>query len=187
MSNHSDFPELATARFVLREFVQSDIDAVFRGLSHPQVIAHYGVSYATRDDTQQQMDWFRQLVVEQRGIWWAIGDANAPATLLGACGFNDRDHDHRHADIGYWLLPEFWGRAVMRECLPAMLDYGFGALALHRIAAEVEPENIRSSSLLVDLGFVHEGTRRECEFKDGRFLDLADYALLHREWRGTGR
>ncbi|MBM3115439.1 GNAT family N-acetyltransferase [Jeongeupia naejangsanensis] len=186
MSQYADFPTLETARFVLREFVQQDIDAVFRGLSHPQVIAHYGVSYATLDDTQEQMDWFRQIVAEQSGIWWAIADAGTPEVLYGACGFNDRHHEHRHADIGYWLLPEYWGHGVMRECLPAVLDYGFGALALHRVAAEVEPENVRSSALLADLGFVHEGTRRECEFKEGDFLDLADYALLHREWRGSG-
>ncbi|AOY02128.1 GNAT family N-acetyltransferase [Jeongeupia sp. USM3] len=178
------FPTLSTSRFVLREFVQNDIDAVFRGLSHPQIIAHYGVSYDTRDDTRMQMDWFHQISAEQSGIWWAVCAADSPDALLGACGFNDRNHEHRHADIGYWLLPEHWGHGVMRECLPAALGYGFGVLGLHRVAAEVEPENVRSSSLLAGLGFVHEGTRRECEFKDGRYLDLADYGLLRQEWRG---
>ncbi|WP_432720032.1 GNAT family protein [Jeongeupia wiesaeckerbachi] len=177
------FPVLGTPRFVLREFVASDLDAVFRGLSHPQVIAHYGVAYETRDDTRSQMDWFRQIAAERSGVWWAICDSAVPETLLGACGFNDWDHGHRNASLGYWLLPEHWRKGVMRECLPVILNYGFDAMALHRVAAEVEPENLRSSRLLIDSGFIHEGTHRECEWKDDRFLDLADYALLVHEWR----
>ena len=51
-------------------------------------------------------------------------------------------------------------------------------MAVHRIHADVEPENIASSALLRHLGFVHEGTLRDVERKDGKFLSLEQYGLV---------
>jgi ribosomal-protein-alanine N-acetyltransferase len=54
---------------------------------------------------------------------------------------------------------------------------------VHRVEAEVEPENFSSSRLLRKLGFSLEGTRRQCEWKNGRFVDLEYYSLLAGELR----
>jgi len=39
--------EILTDRFRLRNFVQSDIEDVYKGLSHPEVIKYYGISYTS--------------------------------------------------------------------------------------------------------------------------------------------
>lgn len=171
-------PTLRTPRFLLREIVAGDHDAVFAGLSDPAVIEHYGVSYATRAETRVQMDWFARIAAEQTGRWWAICRPEAPAELLGCCGFNDWSHEHRRIELGYWMRPAHQRRGVMRECLPAVVGHAFDALGVHRIEAVVEPENIASCALLEALGFAREGLRRDCEVKHGRFVSLALYGLL---------
>lgn len=173
------FPTLTTQRFQLREIVQEDIRAIFLGLSHPQVIRYYGVSYATLEATQEQMDWYREQVLEGTGIWWGICRAHEPETLLGACGFNDWEQGHRRAELGYWLMPEHWRSGVMRECLAAVIAHGFGTMGLHRIEAVVDTDNGASSGLLRSLGFSHEGVRRECEYHAGRYLSLDCFGLLN--------
>ncbi|MGE8497781.1 MAG: GNAT family N-acetyltransferase [Pseudomonas sp.] len=175
------FPTLATRRFRLREIVADDIQAIFYGLSHPQVIRYYGVSYATLDATRVQMDWYRDLQRERTGIWWGICLPEAPGQLLGACGFNAWAHEHRRAELGYWLMPEHWGGGVMRESLAAAITHGFEVMGLHRIEAVVDTDNGASSGLLRRLGFVHEGIRRECEYQDGRYLSLDCFSLLNSE------
>jgi len=172
------FPELRTARFRLRRIVPADVDVVFRGLSDPAVIAHYGVSYETREATQRQMDWFEEIHAAGTGIWWGISDPEPGAPLIGACGLNDIHAEHRRGELGYWLLPGCWGRGVATECVGAMLEHAYGPMGLHRVAAEVEVDNHASRRLLDRLGFRLEGIRRDYERKHGSFIDLMIYARL---------
>jgi RimJ/RimL family protein N-acetyltransferase len=171
-------PELRTARFTLRRIVPADIGVVFRGLSDPGVIAHYGVSYPTLEATQRQMDWFEEILAAGTGAWWGISEPAPGAPLIGACGLNDIHAEHRRGELGYWLLPEWWGRGVATECVGAMLEHSYGPMGLHRVAAEVEVANHASRRLLDRLGFRLEGIRRDYERKHGSFIDLMMYARL---------
>lgn len=177
------FPTFTTPRFLLREILQADIDAIYKGLSDPRVVEHYGVSYDSLLATQTQMDWYRALQEQQEGLWWGICRPDAAQTLIGACGVNDWERAHRRIELGYWLLPEFWGDGVMRECLAPVIEHAFTVLNVHRVEAVVVPQNIGSCRLLQRLGFIHEGTRRECELKRGQFNDLDHYGLLRTDWR----
>ncbi|MCU6435634.1 GNAT family N-acetyltransferase [Undibacterium sp. Jales W-56] len=172
------FPELRTSRFILRQIVQEDIGNIFKGLSHPKVIAYYGISYDSLIATQEQIEWYRHLEQEQTGRWWAICPIAAPDQLIGACGLYEWDKDNHNADLGYWLHPDYWRQGVMQECLRSVLAHVFSTRQLHRIEAEVEPDNDASSDLLLKLGFQFEGRRREVAWKHQRYVDMDYYALL---------
>ena len=49
----TEFPIIKTQRLLLRQFVESDLHSVFKGLSHPDVIKYYGVSYKTPEELLQ--------------------------------------------------------------------------------------------------------------------------------------
>jgi ribosomal-protein-alanine N-acetyltransferase len=66
----------------------------------------------------------------------------------------------------------------MAEVLPAVLNYGFGALGLHRIEAIVTPGNVASAALLEAHGFQLEGTLRGYARWKGRFWDQWLYARI---------
>jgi len=172
------FPELCTTRFLLRRILPADRDIVFRGLSDPRVVAHYGVSYATLEATQVQMSWFEEIFAQGTGVWWGICRPSYPSELLGAAGLNDLCARHRRAELGYWLLPEHWGQGVARECVTTLLRHAFERMHLYRVGAEADVGNARSIRLLRRLGFQFEGTRRAYELKDGRHLDLMLFARL---------
>ncbi len=173
----ADFPEFFLPSCTLRRIHRNDVQAIFLGLSNPQVIAHYGVSYDSLEAADEQMRWYDALLEEHRGIWWGI-TLPGRSELIGACGFNDWSHSDRSLDIGYWLMPQHWGRGLMQECLAAILRFALSLLGVHRIHADVEPENPASTRLLERIGFVFEGTLRDVEYKGGRFLSLHQYSLL---------
>ena len=183
MFESSSFPTLQTANFLLRQIAQDDLADIFRGLSDPRVTAYYGVSYTTQEAAQVQLQWYRTIEQQHTGLWWAICRRDAPAALLGTCGFYDCDHENHNADMGYWLFPAHWGAGVMREALSAILRHGFAQMRLHRIECEVEPANLASSRLLRALGFSLEGRRRQVAYKNGAFVDMDYYALLAHELR----
>ncbi len=170
---------LKTQRLLLRPFENNDIENVFNGLSHPDVIKYYGVSYSSLEETKIQMQFFKDLEINNTGKWWAVCSVDN-TTFYGGCGLNNMNTQHHKAEIGYWLLPEFWGQGIIPEALTVAIEFGFTKFSLHRIEAIVETENSNSKKIMEKTGFEYEGTMKECEFKNGRFISLDMYARLNK-------
>ncbi|MBL7747030.1 MAG: GNAT family N-acetyltransferase [Chitinophagaceae bacterium] len=173
----TNFPIIKTERLLLRQFADSDLENVYRGLSQPDVIKYYGVSYQTLEATKAQMEFFADLEINGTGIWWAVCSPDN-GIFYGAGGLNSLSKEHQKAEIGFWLLPEFWGKGILAEAMPLICNYGFEHLGLHRIEGIVETENINCKNAMAKLDFRHEGTMRDCEIKNGRFISLDIYAKL---------
>lgn len=171
------FPIIQTERFLLREIVKGDQQKIYEGLSHPDVIKHYGISYNSFEATAGQLEWFNNIYREKTGIWWGISSRHS-TELIGACGFNNISFEHFNAQIGYWLLSAYWRQGILAEIIPQLIRHAFDELHLHKIIAEVEVENIPSKKVLLKFGFQYEGTLKECEFKNGKFIDLEYYGLI---------
>ena len=114
----------------------------------------------------------RQLVLEQRDDGRVIG------TLL----LFKYDEGSARIELGYALGRAHWGRGLMREAVLAACEQVFGAMALRRIEAEVNPDNHASGALLRALGFVHEGRARQRWVAKGRAYDTDLYGCLREEW-----
>jgi ribosomal-protein-alanine N-acetyltransferase len=171
------FPEMTTERLRLRRIRGSDLESVFAGLSNPDVIKYYGVQFDSLDSTREQLRWFEEIYENKSGVWWAISPVGRDL-FYGAIGLNDISQAHRKGEIGYWLLPPYWGNGYVSEVIPAVLDYAFNNLHLHRVEAFVEPGNAPSNKLLARFGFTHEGTMRDCQVKNGAFISLEIHAIL---------
>lgn len=168
---------LYTDRFLLRQFAVEDLPFVFKGLSNPDVIRYYGVNYSTLDETNDQLVWFNELQENETGIWWAICD-KVTLNLFGAIGFNDLKKTEQEAEIGFWLLPEYWGKGIIGEAAPVVCNYAFKTLDISKIVAFVETENENSKKVLGKLGFSYQETMKDCEIKNERFISLAIYTKL---------
>ena len=167
----NNFPTIKTNRLLLREITDFDLGNIFNGLSNPRVIKHYGISFDSLDATKEQMIWF----ADKKQMWWAICSLDNQ-TFYGAGGLNDINLKENKAEIGLWLLPEFWGKGIMKEVLPLITDYGFNKLKLNRIEGFVETENINCKKAMSKLDFRHEKTMKDCEEKNGKLISVDLYA-----------
>lgn len=177
---------METQRFEIREIQDSDIENIYKGLSDPQVIAFYGVSFNTLEETKEQMVWYADLKKNKTGIWWGIY-SKATGDFYGAGGYNDVDSKNKKAEIGFWLLPEYWGQGTMTEVMPVLFKYGFNELGLNRIEGFVDSENIKCKKALSKINFQYEGTMREAEYEDGKFLDIDIYAKIKPKYNIIGQ
>jgi len=171
------FPELVTNRYILQQILPNDQQFIFEGLSDPEVIRYYGVSFHSLESTQEQMQFYDTLIREGTGTWWKIVDRKT-GEKVGAIGFNNFQTKHKKAEIGYWLLPAYWGGGIFAEVLPVVIDYLQSELGVHRIEALIEEGNERSGRALKKAGFIHEGLLRDYEIKNGKFISLHMYALV---------
>ena len=174
-----DFPDLKTSRLHLRQITEADLENIFKGLSDPEVIKHYGVSYKSLEDTWEQLEWYAELERTHSGIWWAIISAET-GDFCGATGFNNLSREHKKAELGFWLLPKYWGKGYVQEAMEAVVECAFQKLQLHRIEAFVETENISSQKALQKQHFQQEGILEDSEIKNGRFISVAIYAKLNK-------
>lgn len=173
------FPEIKTNRLLLRQFKETDLENVFLGLSHPDIIPYYGVSFSTLEETKEQMEFFTDLETNGTGIWWAICSLDN-SEFYGAGGLNSLSKEHQKAEIGFWLLPDFWGKGILSEAMPIICEYGFQNLGLHRIEGFVESKNINCKNAMRKSAFMHEGTMVDCEIKNGKFISLDIYARINK-------
>jgi ribosomal-protein-alanine N-acetyltransferase len=170
-------PPLCTKRLLLQEILPADQPFIFKGLSHPEVIPFYGVRYESLEATAAQMDWYSKMVKEQSGMPWKVVDA-ATGEKIGVISVYSYKQEHNKAETGFWLLPEYWHKGYASEALEAVVQYWKTDKAIHRLEAFVEEGNKASSRLLEKAGFLYEGTMRDCEMKNGKYISLLIYALV---------
>ncbi|GEM_PF-1899922 len=63
------------------------------------------------------------------------------------------------AFLGYYAFAPFAGTGRMEAGLRAMLREAFGPLGLHRLEANIQPENVRSIALVKRIGFRSKDSR----------------------------
>ena len=91
----------------------------------------------------------------------------------------------RSAYLGYYIGEQFAGRGYMTEALQLMLRYAFADLKLHRLEANIQPENVASLRLVKRAGFVCEGYSRRYLKVCGRWRDHERWAIIAEDWQSS--
>jgi ribosomal-protein-alanine N-acetyltransferase len=84
----------------------------------------------------------------------------------------------RSGNLGYWIDRSVAGRGMASLAVALVCDHAFGAGGLHRLQADIRPENLPSQGLVERLGFRREGLLRRYLDIDGDWRDHYTYALL---------
>ncbi|GLB50188.1 GNAT family N-acetyltransferase [Neptunitalea lumnitzerae] len=154
--------------FTLKKIERKDVLYVFSGLSNPDIIKYYGISFDTLEATQEQMIWYDDLLINDTGIWWKI--VSKDNCFVGACGFNDMTKEK--AEIGFWILPDFWKQGYAFAAVSLIVAFAFETLRLNQLEAFVDSRNRACLQLLSKLGFKHIKTYKNYEDTDGSLIDL---------------
>ena len=87
------------------------------------------------------------------------------------------------AYLGFYASARCAGQGLMKEGLGLVIRHAFETLGLHRIEANVQPENARSLTLTRSLGFQKEGFSPRYLKIGGQWRDHERWALLAEDWR----
>lgn len=184
MTEPAAFPTLQTTRLQLREIVAADAPALYAIHSDAHAMRWFGNDPIT--EPAQALALIEGFAAGRRqaspGTRWGVALRDAPDALVGSCGLFRWNRGWRCCSIGYELAVAAQGRGLMREAVSAILGWGFEQMALHRVEAQVHPDNAASLRLLQGLGFVREGLQREAGYWLGVHHDMLPLALLRREF-----
>ena len=173
-----------TERLIVRTFVQEDWRQAHVYLADPQVMRYLPDepydeerSRRTIQDLSVQADRGPDLPNELAVVLKADG------TIIGQIGFSSHHGVARTYEIGWVFHPDYCGRGHATEAAHALIDYGFGAMGLHRIVASCNPENVASWRVMEKLGMRREVHSLEAvPARGGGWEDEYTYAILEREW-----
>ncbi|GAA3225254.1 GNAT family protein [Actinocorallia longicatena] len=88
--------------------------------------------------------------------------------------------------LGYAGFASGVGKGYVTEGVGLAVRYGFGRLGLHRLEADVEPDNVASLRLVERLGFRREGYSPGFIQLDGRWRDYERWAITPEISGGLG-
>jgi ribosomal-protein-alanine N-acetyltransferase len=89
--------------------------------------------------------------------------------------------------LGYAAVAAYAGQGYMREGLELVLARAFTELGLHRLEANIQPDNQASIALVRGAGFVHEGFSERYLKIAGRWRDHERWAIRVEQWRARNR
>jgi len=117
--------------------------------------------------------------------WWLYLQGK-PNVLVGSIGLSAIARGpFQNALLGYALDGELQGQGLMQEGLSAVIAHAFSAeINLHRIQANVRPDNLRSLRVLERLGFEREGFARDYLYIHDKWHDHVMLALRNADFKG---
>ena len=87
---------------------------------------------------------------------WMIRDA-ATQAIIGRAILRHLDVEGvDEVEVGYGLMPEYWGRGLATEIAEACVRIGFDQLGLRSIVAITTPANLASQHVMRKAGLVYE-------------------------------
>lgn len=187
-SNAGPLLPIVTERLLLRAFEPGDGDALAALHGDPELTRWVPWGPRSRQEAEEVLarKMAKTAISEDGGglgIALAVRDAGE---LVGDFTLECAGRDHAAAEIGWMLLAEHQGRGLAREACTAILGLAFEELGLHRVFARIERRNDASVRLAEALGMRREAHFVENEWVRGEWQSELVYAVLAREWLGTG-
>ncbi|ATZ67686.1 GNAT family N-acetyltransferase [Acinetobacter haemolyticus] len=155
----------------LEKFNIQDFDYYFQLVSNTEVMAMITERAIPRDEAEYD---FQQLITNnqlyERFGNFKILDADTNE-FIGLAKLEIKEIDADELELGYMLLPSYWGKGIARKVSQHLLEEAKSQNLINKIFAIIDPKNIASRKILTSQGFIHK------EFKDydglsGEILEL---------------
>lgn len=134
-----------TERLTIRPLKETDRTAFFDMMSNRNVMAPIPrpVMDKAESDTNFEKHLNALLTSDTKVMAIETKDGNA---FIGICAFlkNNNNQD----EIGYRLREQFWGIGYGTETTEGLINYGFNALQMELITADVDTANVNSVKIL---------------------------------------
>jgi ribosomal-protein-alanine N-acetyltransferase len=159
---------LETPRLLVRKWVPDDWKR-FRALfTDPRVMQYIGDGQPWSDSRIRH--WVEESIEAEKTRGWVLWPLVhlEDSEVIGFCGFWTGFPPD--VEMGWRLLPEYWGQGLMTEVAKALMDFGFASYHFDRLIAVAQPENRASIRVMEKIGMAFE--RRFKHFG----IDVVSYA-----------
>lgn len=165
----------------LRALEKEDMEAFRVNANNPDI--EYAVGgWSFPISTTQQYKWYEHVSGDNSNLRLTIAD-KVTDEILGMINLVNIDWKSGCAFTGIRLFdncPKKKGYG--KDAVFAIMEYAFNELRLHRLEGSIIETNIASQKLYEKCGWVVEGVKREAVFKNGKYYNELQVAILKEEY-----
>ena len=167
---------LETEKLILREYVESDFDALYNLLSDPITMKHYPKPYDEKG-TRRWLDWSFDNYEKYGFGLWAI-ELRETGQFIGDCGITMQNIDGETLpEIGYHIHRDYWRQGYGKEAARAVRDWFFTHTDFDAVYSYMTAGNTASYSTAASMGM-----KRVKEYGEGKDGAHYVYALTRQDW-----
>jgi RimJ/RimL family protein N-acetyltransferase len=175
--------EIRTARLLLRELRESDLDAFYAIESHPEVMRYERDSMTEVAAREKLRGILTDAQAEPRKKFYFAVTLPADDQLRGIVAVRINWENVREWEVGWTIDPALWGKGYATEAGNEMVKMGFTQLNAHRVVAFCHAGNTASFRVMEKLGMTCEGRTRETRWLHNQWNDEFIYSILDREFK----
>jgi ribosomal-protein-alanine N-acetyltransferase len=167
----------------LRPFEADDVEDVYAYSRDPE-FARYLPSVPQPYEREHSEQFVAQAMVTDWNVrpQWAIV---LDGRVIGSINTRFAPYAAPHAELGYGISRDWWGRGITTEAARALADWLFSTFDLVRVEATADERNAGSRRVMEHLGMRHEGTFRLRRNDRGTPANEVMYAVLRSEWEAA--
>ena len=145
---------------ILNKFTETDFEDYYRLVGDERVMAM--ITERAIPLEEAKIDFEHELkkntIHPDFGIFKIIDEENH--SFIGLAKLEIETSESRELELGYMLLPEFWGKGIAGEVANQLVNFARNHSQIEGIFAIIDPKNIPSRKILINNGFEHQ------EYKD---------------------
>lgn len=139
----------------------------------------YPNNYLTEEYQALLINGFSQQFLKHQAARYYLFEKENDKKIVGCVGLSDiRLGDERCASLLYKVDKDFLGRGYAAEASAKLIKAAADSLKLHRVEADILPDNLPSIHVAEKLGFEYEGVARKSHKICGIWADHARYSLI---------
>lgn len=156
-------------------------------LRKPQLSDLAEIKLAYQKSIQLHQPWtypptdFQQYLAQEHRYFVCLKENHA---IVGTFNISNIVRGYFHsAYLGYEAFSPYAGHGYMRQGLQLVLQEAFQTLNLHRLEANIQPDNLLSIRFVAHAGFIKEGFSRQYLRVGGKeWKDHERWAILNVDW-----
>ncbi len=102
-------------------------------------------------------------------------------TVIGCTGISRADYNNSNAMVHIFVGADHTGKGYGTDAMEQLVDFIFSEMNLDRVYLTVFAYNERAIKSYRKVGFLEEGRLREHLFRDGKYHDVVQMAILKDE------
>ncbi len=171
--------KIETERLVLREYKESDWEAVHIYSQQEEILVYEAWGPNTEEETKA---FIKRSINEKdetprKGITLAI-TLKDDEKLIGGCGFRINDDSENRGYFGYIINPNFWNKGFATEACKTLLDFVVREFGITEIEAKCDVRNIPSQKVLEKCGLKIAKRFKQKKKVKGQFPDTLLFEKL---------
>jgi len=167
-------------RILLRMLEETDLEARVKWFNDPDIRQYLVSDYPM--GLARTKKWFQSTLTDNSKFNLSIVEKST-GRLIGMTGLLNIDAKNAHAQFYITIgEPEFRGKGLPDEVIPAVLEYGFTYLRLNKIYLWTLLNNARARTVYERNGFKQEAILRDFLYCRGKFNDIIQHCVLQRDF-----